>query len=514
MAIRVIPATAIALTVSFVEPGFTVWADYKVEVDYKEASYTADWREITVEAAVSRPDVLVVDVIDPIDKTVLFTTKVLKDTAKLQEQEVIAKETTKSPQDTYAVSDTPSKELTKFLASSYAGFLDEIRVTQLKNLADTLVAGSAEAKAFVKALKDFQNLTDAVTKTSSKNFTSEVVTLSDATNLTYIIGKQIEDLQAVVESIAYAIEKAPFLEDLHMIDNMDGDIEFGLVKVVGELQLLADQIQSIDTTKALVDAPIVSELLAKSITKAPFEDAATPVDTPALETIKPFTDELVAAHVQTVKNVAKALSDIHGQFVDAIVYQFSKVLSDTAPIDELLAKSITKAPFVDSVAAQDTYRGTLDKLNADSLLASDAAPTYVITKVLADTVVLQETFEQIKFITRQFTDAFDALDSYAANYQPLEGDSTGVTDNEILAFGLGKSETLNMLDNMDGDLTYAIVKSLATELLAVSEKTVIASALQKADNVVAGSAGSLLSQSYVEPGYFAEDYVGTSRTFS
>ncbi len=422
MAIKVVPAVAIALTVSYVEAG-----------------YEADWRELTVEAAVSFPDVLQVDVIDPIDKTVLSTTKVLK---------------------------------------------------------------------------DFQNLTDALTKSTTKNITSEVVTLSDATNLTYIIGKQIEDLQAVVESIAYAIEKAPFLEDLHMIDNMDGNIEFGLVKVVGELQLLADHIQSIGTTKTLVDTPVVSELLAKSITKAPFEDAATPVDTAALETTKPFTDELVAAHIQTVKNVAKALSDIHGQFVDAIVYQFSKVLSDTAPIDELLAKSITKAPFVDSVAAQDTYRVTLDKLNADSLAASDIAPALTITKVLADTVVLQETFAQIKFITRGFVETVDALDSYAANYQPVEGDSTGVIDNQILAFRLNKSETLNMLDNMDGDLTYAIVKSLATELLAVSEKTVIASALQKADNAVLGSAGSLLSQDYVEPGYFAEDYVGTSRTFS
>jgi hypothetical protein len=514
MSIKVIPATAIALTVSFIEPGFTVWADYKVDVSYKEPVYFADWREIAVEAAVSQPDVIAVDVVDPIDQTVLFTTKSLTDAVNPSDADAVDKEVAKSAQDTYGMVDTPAKALDKFLLTTYAGFLDQTRITQLKTLADSLTTGSAEAKAFSKALKDFQTFSDSLVKSTTKNFTSEVVTLSDATNLTYTIGKQIEDLQTVIEALAVTIEKAPFLEGLNLIDNMDGNIEFGLVKTVGELQLLADQIQNIDTTKLLADAPVVYEELAKSFVKAPFVDATEPVDSLALANSKDFSDSLLAAHTQIVRLVAKVLTDIHGEFTDILVYQLSKNLSDTQGLEEFTAKDFSKTLSVDFVAAQDVYASTLDKLFVDALLPADAPPAISIVKSLSDAVSLADSVLIVKFIIRDFIDTVETADQYIVNLQPENSDVAGVTDEESISFVTSRAEVLNMLDNMDGDLTYAIVKSLATELIAVSEKTVIAPALQKADNVVTGSAGSLLSQDYVEPGYFAEDYVGTSRTFS
>jgi hypothetical protein len=584
MAIKVIPATAIALTVSFVEPGFSVWADYKVEVEYVDASYVAEWREIKVEAAVSRPDVLAVDVINPIDETVLDFTKSLKDAPVVQE--ALAKDFSKPAQDSYGLFDAPAKALSKFLASSSAGFLDEIQIIQLKTLADSLVPGDAQAKAFTKALQDFQSFTDAVALATDKSLDSEVITLSDATNLTYIIGKQLEDLQTVVESLAYALEKAPFLEDLHMIDNMDGDIEFGIVKAIGELQLLAEQIQSIDTIKALADTPIVDENLAKSIVKAPFVDSVTPNDTTAVDSSKALTDGVIAAQTQIVKDVSKALADIYTGFVDTIAYQFSKSLADIQNLEEVLAKDFDKSltdvytgfvdttaldfdksladiytgfvdttalgfgkalsdtqsieeslvkdfskslvdiqnivealakntdkSLADNAAAQDVYASTLDKLLQDTTTPLSQT-SLSINKVFSDTIEFADEIAVIKFIVRDFTDTLDALDQYVVDIQPSKQDTAGVIDEESLAFAAAKADMLIMLDNMDGDLTYAIVKSLTTEILAVSEKTVIASALQKADNAVLGSAGSLLSQDYVEPGYFAEDYVGTSRTFS
>jgi hypothetical protein len=67
-------------------------------------------------------------------------------------------------------------------------------------------------------------------------------------------------------------------------------------------------------------------------------------------------------------------------------------------------------------------------------------------------------------------------------------------------------------DLVDG-VTYQTVKYI-TNVVFTSDTSTRAWDANKADSVSLASSGSLTSQSYCDLSYFAEDYVGESRTFS
>jgi hypothetical protein len=246
MAIKVIPATAIALTVSFIEPGFSVWADYKVDVDYREASYTADWREIGVEAAVSRPDVLQVDVVSPVDLATLNFTKSLKDAPKPQDRFAFGFDTGRA--DSFTELDATALVVLKLLVDTQ-GFTDATTFNANKAFADTPLITEQLARSVSKSLVDTPTVTTSkVSKTLQKVF-ADSITFEDlvSTALEYI--RNFADSQEILD--AYVAQFEPVETDstamadetnfatalskqeaLLLIDNMDGDLTYALIKAI------------------------------------------------------------------------------------------------------------------------------------------------------------------------------------------------------------------------------------------------------------------------------------------
>lgn len=212
------------------------------ELSYIEASCEVSWVDVSVFAAVSFPDVLSVDVINPIDKAVLFSTK--------------------------APSDSISASL-------------DFSIRQLqKRVAD-------------------------------------LVTITEGPEFTYDYGARESEIQAVVEHLSYSVDRLFAPETMYLIDNMDGDIEYALVKVIGELQLLAD--------KAITD-----------FGKNPSDSISTSDSIYAyIVVIREFIETLTTAD-QKYWAIEKALSDILVS-AESKAYELSKPITDTATVAEAKA---------------------------------------------------------------------------------------------------------------------------------------------------------------------------------
>lgn len=276
MVIRVDPSKAVLATVSYVEPEFN-----------------AQWLEVQVVAECSFPDVLGVDVVTPAD---LVRLEPIKNVSEAQAIADLYNHTfAKNPSEALSTPDLFSAIL--ILIRSYADTAtstDATTIQTAKNLSD-LVAG-LEALAFStsKPLADSYALPDRPAKEPQKLikgiaqdyadptyfaqnyvendvvgdwvnagndiFTKEVtygrnagddLASSDALQ-PFQFGKGLRDTVISQEYREIASTKSMPGDFLNAIDNMDGNIQYQVVKVVGELSLLSDS-QVVDNSKQKAD---------------------------------------------------------------------------------------------------------------------------------------------------------------------------------------------------------------------------------------------------------------------
>ena len=195
-------------------------------------------------------------------------------------------------------------------------------------------------------------------------------------------------------------------------------------------------------------------------------------------------------------------------------------------------KSITTdvLSFSDGITGFGIVKGLDDSFSApDTLIIGDIQPhqgaaDYLanypedvrtsFTKSLADSISFIDVIDAVRLFQREFADAATVPDSQAVSVVPAPTtDSTGATDSSNLATDKQVSEGLTLIDNMDGDIEYAIIKSVS-EFISNLDSSTIAFGSNTSDNVTTSSSGVLSMQDYSDITYFLEDYVGTSRTFT
>lgn len=161
--------------------------------------------------------------------------------------------------------------------------------------------------------------------------------------------------------------------------------------------------------------------------------------------------------------------------LDSLSFSIGKALFDTAPIQELKSISISK-PFADDWTVGDAVSVRPELFRYDSVSTSDA-DVFSLEKGLRDTPTITETL-----------------------YFSVE---------KILSDAVGMND---MFDLNDGS-TYTFAKainnvSFATDAMAIDIQPIVL------EEVLVASSGSLVNQNYCDITYFAEDYVGDSRTFT
>ena len=265
MGFPVIPTTAVVAQVTYVDPGYVVIYDAVAEVHVVEVGYLAEYQNLTIKAAsVIFPTRFVADVVNPLDGTVLSTTKVLDDTPILQE---------------------------------FVGI------------------------DFDKQLADSFSMVDQV-------------------DIAYDIGKVFADAYTTIDTTTVTPGKG-VAYSVFMVDNMDGDIEFALIKTISELQFVTDSLLAV-VGKQITDTFSGIDTASVTLGKV-FSDSVTESDSSVINFGKNPTDNVSLQEVLT-RVLSKAFADSFTG-IDTTAYAFAKVLTDISAITDqsTIASSLQKA---------------------------------------------------------------------------------------------------------------------------------------------------------------------------
>jgi hypothetical protein len=141
---------------------------------------------------------------------------------------------------------------------------------------------------------------------------ADIVTVTEGPEFTYTYGARESETQELADAFKYAKNKVVSPETLYLIDNMDGDIEFAMVKVIGELQLLQEAIAN-NLSKNLADSAEPTDVFTKLLTILRF-----------------FSDSLTSSDILEAIDFDKNLTETPTP-VDFIRFAHTKPFADSSP---------------------------------------------------------------------------------------------------------------------------------------------------------------------------------------
>lgn len=247
-----------------------------------------------------------------------------------------------------------------------------------------------------------------------------------------------------------------------------------------------------------------------------------------------YVPEIVVVSDAVALSVSKQFSDAVSMaaVADTLVHEVTKGLQDSVGVtDVLVATLVFLRDFADSVTATDAPILDVSKSLADAVEISETAVRAFI-KSLSDGVAMNDSFDlgdgAVYSFTKGVSNVVFANDALTSSFAKALADTQVI--NEALSFSFSSSladgatvadalsfasqkylaDTFTLVDNA----SKLVSKSVTTDSFGVSDSVVNSHNKPFSDMIAATSAGSLLSQGYCDLTYFAEDYVGETRTFS
>jgi hypothetical protein len=227
----------------------------------------------------------------------------------------------------------------------------------------------------------------------------------------------------------------------------------------------------------------------------------------SIKVLVPTAVLLSVAYVQATAQVTYAEPSASVAYVEA------SALANWVDVQVIAEVTMPDVLAVEIINPVDAVSKTTIKQFADSFGVSEDKLVQVVQKVFTEAVTPTDIVNILLVYQRTFADTFTALDNVTLGVTKNLEDL--VANVDLLSFSTAKgfSDVVGMLDNMDTDIQYEIIKTIS-ELIYTADAHIIQSILAKADLVTMDSSGSLLMQDYCDITYFLEDYVGTSRTFT
>ncbi len=287
-------------------------------------------------------------------------------------------------------------------------------------------------------------------------------------------------------------------------------------------------------TKALNDIGVFSDdelfAMAKSLT-----DAASVSETHSNALQKPVSDDVASAEDETLV-FAKKVSEDTASSVDQInTLAVGKPLADTSPVSDAYA-ALTDKPLPDDASTSDDELLASSKALQDYVNVSDdvdGAASILddqelsVFKQMTKVARASEQFtRQVDFI-RYFTDIYTVTDTPSLGVGRPASDAATVNadlfepvftktnlDNIVLTESLVVGSVKLLYDNSSAaDQKSLQVSTPHSDPSVVSDVEFLAPNKVLTELAATTDAGSLKSQGYSDLTYFAEDYVGASRTF-
>jgi hypothetical protein len=166
---------------------------------------------------------------------------------------------------------------------------------------------------------------------------------------------------------------------------------------------------------------------------------------------------------------------------------------------------------IEVVTPTDLVALTTTKGFSESVSQLDEIQAFDFTKGLFESPAITESIITSLVFIRNFSDTATLLDEFTRGVLP--DDTIGSVDTYVSSFSKPFNEAIALLDNMDGDIEFQLVKTTSDSLAANDTQTLNVSVV-KSENTTLNSSGVLAMQDYSDITYFAEDYVGIARTFT
>jgi hypothetical protein len=285
-----------------------------------------------------------------------------------------------------------------------------------------------------------------------------------------------------------------------------------LSKPRADTATMADAVAHKSFGKKLADSASGSDVLHYALAKL-LKDTATPVEAKVISFSKTLADIYTGFTEKVTVAAHKGLSDSVTMEDDVdIDYWLEKLLADTQSAADAYTFDFVKAPILDLASVSDLTTLEPIKNLADQVDTPVEVVTFAFTKALADSVTMEDAAAAFKIYIREYADSFSVPDATVLEEDLPKDESASATDIYAHVVTKGLTEETILIDNMDGDIQYAFIKVIG-ELLTSGDSKAIDFASNKSDNVVSSDGGVLAMQDYCDITYFAEDYVGISRTF-
>lgn len=271
----------------------------------------------------------------------------------------------------------------------------------------------------------------------------------------------------------------------------------------------------VDFFKARTDNAVLADAIAADFYKALRDDAGF-TDAQIVDFFKSFVDSATTSDTLKVDYAKPAVAD-EVSLLENAVYAFGKALTDSPGFSDTEYFDFFKA-LTDGAATSDAAIAAVGKALADSAAATDTAARG-IAKVLVDQITLTDDFDG----------AASILDDQTMQFQKTRVDVAAVADSfyRLVAFVRAFADTAIFSDAESRESSKALVDSAGAAELAekafskapfldgasVLDAQSLQSGLGKSESTLLSDTGSLRSQGYCDFTYFAEDFVGASRTF-
>jgi hypothetical protein len=374
-------------------------------------------------------------------------------------------------------------------------------------------AGASDAAVFnfFKTLTDDAGVAEEATNSFMKAL-AHTATLGDEIDF-FAFGKSFQNTSAVAEAYAAHIQKT--LSDGFSVAEDAASLRPH--KSLFEAPAAADEINNFGVGKASADAPLALDAHSVSSGKL-LTNTSAAADAPSKEPGKVLNDIVTEVDDQTIlftmkapdnpvgavdgvnmKGVGKSAEDF-AVSLDQAARSFGKDVQDIfAAVDEINSFSTSKQ-IVDSIFVTDDVDGAASILDDQEMQ---------FVKQHTDVVGFSDLIHIGLVFTREFIDTGVSLDSVAFAAAKALADGYTVTDVINVLTGKHFSDIFSASETLTKAVSAARIDSalLGDAHAAASSKVLF-------DTPLLADAGSLRSQGYCDFAYFAEDYVGASRTFT
>ena len=328
--------------------------------------------------------------------------------------------------------------------------------------------------------------------------------------------------QIVVSPIKLSYELGMWLIRLAKADAVNASDAAGAVsqmfirffKTQTDNAQLADEI-AMDFYKALTEEAGLTDLKILNFFKS-LADSAAAMDLMAVEMSRPVADQFSVLEA-SVKDFGKALTE-SADVSDLEVFSFFKTLADESSVSDIAVTEVGKnaddsAGFTDE-AYRDFTKAIFDQVSVtddwDGAASVDDDQSMHFEKQVTDVAAVGDLLDRVVAFVRSFEDAAQITDATTFDAGKVLSETGLFTDSDIR---FDQTKELEDSPAVEELISKEFTPEPKQDSFAVIDDFSKSPGAVKTDSASFTDTGSLRSQGYCDFSYFAEDYVGASRTF-